>query len=89
MRLITRPVDMLAVHIYGKVPRPIRFRFRTDDGREKVVKVERLLRVQRRKACDDWIFHYYCENGEGKDRRAYRLLYAPNDDKWEVYVEKR
>lgn len=88
MRLVTRPVDMLAVHIHGKVPRPIRFRFWTDEGRERVVKVEKLLRVERRRICDDWVIHYYCENAEGPVRKPYRLLYVPNDEKWEVYLQK-
>ena len=88
MRLITWPVDMLAVHLQGKAPRPVRFRYRTEENEEQVVKVEKILRVEERNLCGDRVIHYCCENGKGRDRKTYRLQYILNDDKWEMYMEK-
>ena len=88
VRLVSCPVDMLAVHLRGKAPRPVRFRYRPGDGHQRVVKVDRILRVDQRRMCGDRVFHYVCENGSGAERRRYRLQYILNEDKWEIFWER-
>ena len=85
MRIVNRPVDMIAVFMRGEDPKPKRFRFRDHDDTERIVNVQKILSITE----DDWkkdpTFTYECQSRIGASDKRYQLRYHIDTAKWELY----
>ena len=85
MRIVARPVDVIAGFIGEKRPVPYRFRFQEESGERIEVKVEKIICAEEsRKAGIDALI-YTCQSELNGEARIYQLKYIVGQCRWQLY----
>lgn len=82
MKILSKPIDVLAVFIDGKDPEPIRWRMHHKDGSVTVVKVERIYEIQRVIPYDVNCTGYKCQSHVDGVERRYELKFNRKTLQW-------
>ncbi|MEF9952039.1 MAG: hypothetical protein RR838_05555 [Clostridium sp.] len=84
MKTILKPIDMVAVFLESREPRPIKFRIR--EGEElTVVKIDKIISICKEKIAGCNMYVYSCQSHiKGVDRR-FDLKYDIDNCKWILY----
>ena len=85
MRIVNKPVDMIAVFMRGEDPRPKRFRFRDHDDTERIINVQKIISITEDSFRNDPTFIYECQSKIGTTEKRLALKYHINNAKWELY----
>ncbi|WP_242975913.1 hypothetical protein [Desulfosporosinus sp. FKB] len=80
MKVVMKPIEMIAWFDVPGIPRPIRFRH---DG--EVVKVEQIIRLSEEKLAGNRMKIYECQSNINGQLKRYELKYELNTCKWFLY----
>lgn len=85
MKVIAKPVEMIAhTDILGEV-RPYRFRVKLDDEPEQVIKVDKVISKQTEKLAGNPMILYRCQRMDGENLRYFDLKYELNTCMWILF----
>ncbi|MGI6211302.1 MAG: hypothetical protein ACOYJJ_01830 [Anaerovoracaceae bacterium] len=85
MKIVARPVDMIAVFYEGKRPMPWRFRYLDPGGELVTVQVDRVISTEDRRIAGISTYNYCCQSRIRSEERRYELKYFLKDARWELY----
>jgi len=85
MKLVAKPIDVLAVFIIRDKPRPYRMRFKGETGEDIVIRIEKVISIEERSVPGVKTFIYECQSTKGADPYRYQLLYKPDSSTWLLY----
>lgn len=85
MKLVAKPIDVLAVFMIRDKPRPYRIRFKGEEGEDIVIKIEKVISVEEKNVPGVKTFVYECQSTKGADAFRYQLLYKPDSSSWLLY----
>ena len=87
MKLIAKPVDALVYFFDRKQPRPYKFRYRDEDGKDHVVVVDKVLSVSERNIPGSRSYIFECQSFNGSFDYRYELRYIPDSvtGQWQLY----
>lgn len=85
MRIVRKPIDVIAIFKRKELPMPIRVRMEVD-GQEVVVKVERIIKVEKVKSVGKGEIVYTCQSRIYNNvEKLYVLKYLIDDFQWVLY----
>lgn len=85
MKIVARPVDMIAVFYQKGQPVPYKFRYETREGIRKKIQVDLVLETEKRNLAGIPVILYRCQSQyEGQEIR-YELKYLIKEVRWELY----
>jgi hypothetical protein len=84
MRIIRKPIDVIAIFKRGEQPVPARVRMEVD-GQEIVAKVDRIIKIQRVKNVGKGEIVYTCQSRINSVDRIYELKFLLDVIEWSLY----
>ena len=85
MRIIAKPIDMIASFCIEKKPMPRKFRFFEDSGEKVEVVVERILCVEESRIAGIDDFLYTCQSRIFDEEKIYQIKYIIGKYSWQLY----
>ena len=85
MKIVAKPVDMIAVFYQGRHPVPHKFKYLETDGSMKYIHVERILASEVRKAGNAEAILYQCQSRMEGEVKRYELKFFLKEARWELY----
>ena len=85
MKIIARPIEVIAFFLRNKPPVPRKFRYEEGDGQAMAIKIDRVISVEQKKTAGVLCYVYVCQSFmEGQEKR-YELKYTLSECRWELY----
>ena len=82
MKMMMKPVDMLAWFDMEGNPTPIRFRFKNIEGENIVIKIDHIFSNEFEKSAGNSIIRFDCRATTDNTSRFLRLKYEIGSCKW-------
>lgn len=84
MKVVRKPVDVIAIFKRKELPMPVRVRMKLD-GQEIVVKVERIIKVQKQKNVGKGTIAYTCQSSINGADRVFEIRFLLDTIEWILY----
>jgi len=85
MKVLAKPIEMIAWFTTDGSPRPVRFKIKNDDESESVIKVDRVLSKDLEKLAGNKMFLFRCQSLIDNVAKLYELKYEINTCKLFLY----
>ncbi len=85
MKVLMRPIEMLAWFNKDNYPVPLRYRITAEDSSKIVIKVEKILFREEEKLAGNRMVIYRCESTINQIQRIFELKYEIATCKWYLY----
>lgn len=86
MKLINKPIEMIAIFNKDGKIKPIRFRLMNENGQYNVIKVEQVNVINKEKYQGIWHYIFLCEIILNCRQRLCEIVYNTETMKW--YLKK-
>lgn len=84
MRIVRKPIDVIAIFKRKELPMPIRVRMEVD-GQEVVVKVDHIIKVERQKIVGKGEIIYTCQSRINDKDKIYEIRFLLDTIEWILY----
>jgi len=84
VKIVAKPVQMIAVFDEKGVPTPLRFKIE-EDGLPHVVKVDKIISTETVKPAGMDAFVFRCQSQIRGVLKLYELIYRVKPHQWELY----
>jgi hypothetical protein len=85
VKIVARPIDVIAVFKGGERPIPYKFRYTESDGRSSDVKIDRILVSDEQRVAGQRSFIYECQSEIDGCEKRYQLKYLIPEARWLLY----
>ncbi len=85
MKIVSKPVEMIAWFKDKKIPEPLRFRIKYDDDSHLIIKVHKVLETREEKPAGIRSYVYQCQSIINGIEKIYELKFIIEDSKWILY----
>lgn len=85
MKIVARPIDVVASFCTGKKPVPRKFRFYGPQGERDEVRVDKILQIEESRIAGIEAIVYTCQSAFLGEERLYQLKYIVARCSWELY----
>jgi len=82
MKAMVKCVDVIAWFNESGTPSPIRFRLKNEDETKQVIKVDRVLFIEKEKLAGNPMLVFRCQSLVNEVEKVYELKYEINTCKW-------
>ncbi|OWZ84430.1 hypothetical protein [Natranaerobius trueperi] len=86
MKIIMKPIEMIAWFTDNDIPKPLRYRISTKEGSKQVIRIEKIISVEEEKLAGNKMFVYTCQSTIRNQTRVFELKYELSTCKW--YLSK-
>ena len=87
MKIVAKPIDVVAVFAGHKKPVPYKFKYYEDSGERIAVSVDRIQCVEESRLAGIHAFIYTCQSEICGIEKIYQLKYIIEQCRWELYKE--
>ncbi len=84
MKVVTLPIECIALFDEKGRPTPMRFRILSNDG-NMPVKVDQVLHTEKQKIAGSYLYMFDCQSSIGNEIKIYQLRYELNTCKWILF----
>ncbi len=85
MKIVAKPIDVVAVFTGGKKPVPYKFKFYEDSGERVEVSIDRIQCVEESRLAGIPALIYTCQSEICGIEKIYQLKYIIGQYRWELY----
>ncbi len=85
MKIVAKPIDMIAVFYEEKTPRPYKFRITEENGERQEVTIEKIIQVETSQLAGTKSLIYTCQSNVLDKVWTYQLKYIIERYRWELY----
>lgn len=85
MKIVAKPIDMIATFSDNKKRIPYKFKFFQDSGDKTEVLVDKIVSVEESRIAGIDTLIYTCESKVLDETRLYQLKYIIRQYRWELY----
>lgn len=85
MKVLMKPIEMIAWFTEQGVPNPVKYRTTLDDETKVSIKVDRIITRDEEKLAGNRMLIYRCQSMICGIERLYELKYEINSCKWFLY----
>lgn len=85
MKVIAKPIDMVAWFTKEGIPHPIRFRIFNKDDTFKVIKIDKVLYVEKEKLAGNHMMVFKCRSTINAVEKVYEIKYEMSTMKWVLF----
>jgi hypothetical protein len=83
MKVVSKPIEMIAFFDMDGAPRPIRFRMMDEDN--NVIKIDRIITMNKEKLAGNEMLVYCCESNIEGIQKIYELKFEIKSCKWILF----
>lgn len=85
MKVLMKPIEMIAWFTKDGLPIPLRYRITSEDKSDTVIKVDKILFKEEEKLAGNRMIVYRCESVINDTQRLFELKYELSTCKWYLY----
>lgn len=85
MKVVAKPIDMIAWFTKQGIPTPIRFRIEKEDKEFMVIKVDKIMHRNTEKLAGNPMIVYTCQSLIEGIERLYEIKYEISTCKWTLF----
>lgn len=85
MKILAMPIDMVCWFEKTGIPHPVRFRVTKEDKSETVIKVEKVIAVDKEKLAGNDMLVFKCQSVINNTKRLFELKYELRTCKWILF----
>ncbi len=85
MKVVAKPIAMVCWFEKTGVPHPVRFKVAEDDESEKVIKIDKVITVDKEKLAGNPMLVFTCESEINGHLKPYEIKYEINTMKWILF----
>lgn len=85
MKVLMKPIEMIAWFTNDKYPVPLRYRITSEDMSNTVIKVDKILFKEEEKLAGNRMIVYRCESIINNTQKIFELKYEIGTCKWYLY----
>lgn len=85
MKVIAKPIDMVAWFTKDGNPNPVRFRFEKDDESFETIKIDKIMYRSVEKLAGNNMLVYRCQSQINGTVRTYEIKYELSTCKWILF----
>lgn len=85
MKVIAKPIEMIAWFKEDGTPNPIRFKLRDEEELSKVIKVDKVLYLKKEKLAGNHMLVFNCQSVIDGTEKIYELKYEMDTCKWILF----
>ncbi|QZY56735.1 hypothetical protein [Crassaminicella profunda] len=85
MKVVAKPIEMIAWFEQNGAPHPIRFRLKNNDECWNIIKVERVITVEKEKLAGNYMYVFTCQSVINDVTKVYVLKYELSSCKWVLF----
>lgn len=85
MKVVAKSIDMVAWFTKDGMPHPVRFRIQNDDESYEVIKINRIVCVEREKLAGNPMIIFTCRSIIHGVEKIYVIKYEINTCKWILF----
>lgn len=85
MKVMMKPIEILAWFTTEGAPRPLRFKLQGEDNDLHVYKIEQVLHHTEEKLAGNRMLIYRCQSEIEGTQRLFELKYEPSTHKWFLF----
>ncbi len=85
MKIVSKPIEMIAWFKEKKIPEPLRFRLKNDDHSYLIIKVHKILEIREEKLAGIRSYVYHCQSTVHNTEKIYELKFIIGECKWILY----
>ncbi|MGI6777685.1 MAG: hypothetical protein ACOX7R_06555 [Acetivibrionales bacterium] len=85
MRILMKPIEMIAWFTKDGKPSPIKYRLADGEGRNTVIKVDKLITREEEKLAGNRMVIFRCQSFIDGIERVYELKYEISTCKWFLF----
>ena len=85
MKIVAKPINVIAVFNCEHIPSPRKFRYETDSSSTCEVKVDRIIESERKRIAGIESIVYLCQSEIEGQIKLYELKYVISTYSWELY----
>lgn len=79
------PIEMIASFSENGVPTPLKFRIKAIDEANSVIKVSRVIQIDKEKIAGNAMYVFKCQSIINEFEKIYELKYELSSCKWILY----
>jgi len=85
MKVIAKPIEMVAWTDTKGIINPVRFKITKEDGTNSVVKIDKVISVEKEKLAGNNMLVYKCQSVINETKRLYELKYELATSRWILF----
>lgn len=85
MKVMAKPIEMIAWFTQDGTPKPVRFKIKNDNESEIIIRVDRVLFKDHEKLAGNKMILFRCQSRINDIDKIYELKYEINTCKWMLY----
>ena len=85
MKILMKPIEMIAWFNHDAYPIPLRYRITAEDMSDTVIRVDKILFRQEEKIAGNKMILYKCESIINDIQKIYELKYELSTCKWYLF----
>jgi hypothetical protein len=85
MKVIAKPIEMVAWFTKEGIPHPVRFRIQNKDETFSVVKINRVILIDKEKLAGTPMYVFDCNSIINREKRMLQLKYELQSCKWMLF----
>jgi hypothetical protein len=85
MKVVAKPIEMVAWFTTDGHPNPVKFRFQNDDSTFDVIRVDRILCTDVEKLAGNMMIVFRCQSSIDSMDRIYEIKYELRTCKWILF----
>jgi hypothetical protein len=85
MKVVMKPVKMIAWFTEDGVPTPVRFNIQQNDQSGLTVRIDRIIQKREEKLAGNRMLVYTCQSMINDIERVYEIKYELNSCRWFLY----
>jgi hypothetical protein len=85
MKIVSKPIEAISWSSKKGEIRPLRFKLEEQEGQITVIKVDRIIQIERSQRAGDHAFVFTCQSEFNGTERIYALRYSLLNCTWVLY----
>lgn len=85
MKIVMKPVEMIAWFTKDGVPNPLKYRIQDENKENMTISVERIMQREEEKLAGNRMFVFRCQSTIDGIEHVFELKYEINTCKWFLY----
>lgn len=85
MKILAKPIDVVAWFTKEGIPRPVRFRIENEEEGEEVISIERILHTDREKLAGNHMLVFRCKGVVNGVEKVFEIKYELLTCKWMLF----
>lgn len=85
MKIIAKPIEVIAWFTKDGTPYPLRFKVEEEGGESRVIKVDKIHFQEKEKLAGNVMIIYRCQSTIGGFQRLYEIKYEMESCKWMLF----